>query len=461
MDDKNLLEAKYTAPSGKEFNFLWENALSKTTELKTGTFTFPDRDGAHVQHQGGGAVSFPMTCIFNGDGHVKKADEFEAALLEKDIAELQHPVYGIIKVIPTGNISRSNDLISSINESHVTITFTETITDDPVKLEAVTADELINDFDEFMEAAAADFAENLSIDNISEQLLLQSILETQSDLLNENLGGIASNSPNFLTAIKELKNNIKSIMKKREDLTVKALNVARLALHIMKMPSRLIININEKIKGYSLFKAQIASQFKNDPFGINNIKNTFLSTRLFLTGAAASFASGMALSIATNAANSRQEASGGGASAENAGAGRTAGGANTGSGARITGGGSGVLSRESAVEVALQLKEYFNTIQEFEDEKIEKNNFIDANANTYLLLNQLVYNSINLILNVSFSLPMRRTIKLETDRNFIELCAELYGSVDNYFLDKLIIENNLNIDDLEIIPMGREVSYYV
>jgi archaellum component FlaC len=460
MDDKNLLEAKYTAPSGKEFIFLWENALSKTTELKTGTFTFPDRDGAHVQHQGGGAVSFPMTCIFNGDGHVKKADEFEAALLEKDIAELQHPVYGIIKVIPTGNISRSNDLINSINESHVTITFTETITDDPVKLEAVTADKLMNDFDEFAEAAAADFAENLSIDNISEQLLLQSILETQSDLLNENLGGIASNSPNFLTAIKELKNNIKSIMKKREDLTVKALNVARLTLHITKIPSRLIININEKIKGYSLLKAQITSQFKNDPFGINNIKNSFLSTRLFLTGAAASFASGMALSIATNAANSRKETSGG-ASAENAGAGGTAGGANAGSGARINSGGSGVLSRESAVEVALQLKEYLNAIQEFEDEKIEKNNFIDANANTYLLLNQLVYNSINLILNVSFSLPMRRTIKLETDRNFIELCAELYGSVDNYYLDKLIIENNLNIDDLEIIPMGREVSYYV
>jgi hypothetical protein len=56
---------------------------------------------------------------------------------------------------------------------------------------------------------------------------------------------------------------------------------------------------------------------------------------------------------------------------------------------------------------------------------------------------------------------MQRSITLNRDRNFIELCAELYGGVDNYYLDRFISENNLNIDELEIIPMGREVSYYV
>jgi hypothetical protein len=56
---------------------------------------------------------------------------------------------------------------------------------------------------------------------------------------------------------------------------------------------------------------------------------------------------------------------------------------------------------------------------------------------------------------------MRRTIILDRDRNFIELCAELYGTVDNYYLDRFISENDFSIDELEIIPMGREVSYYV
>jgi len=77
------------------------------------------------------------------------------------------------------------------------------------------------------------------------------------------------------------------------------------------------------------------------------------------------------------------------------------------------------------------------------------------------MLNQLIYNSINLIFNVALSLPMKRIIKLNYDRNIIELCAEIYGSVDNFFIDKLIVENNLSIDDMEILPMGREVFYYV
>jgi hypothetical protein len=206
----------------------------------------------------------------------------------------------------------------------------------------------------------------------------------------------------------------------------------------MKTPSRITINISEKIKGYTQLISEITSQFKNDPFGVNNIKNSFASTRLVLTGAVASVASGAALSITERAANG----SGGSTDGE-------------------AGNSGGVLSRESAIAVAVQLKELLNTIQDFEDKKIEQNNFIDTNANAYFALVELVYNSINLILNVSFSLPMRHIIKLDRDRNIIELCAELYGSIDNYFFDRLIIENNLNIDDLEIIPMGREVAYYV
>lgn len=464
MNDRDLLEAKYTAPSGKEFTFFWEK-LSRTTELKTGVFPFPDRDGAHVQHQGGGAVSYPMTCIFNGEGHVQTANDFELALHEREVAELQHPVYGIKKVIPTGNISRDNDLINNVNESHVTITFTETITDDPVNLEAVTADELAESFDDFMEASAVDFAESLTVENISEQLLIQSSLNMQTSILNDNLSALAPGEPDFLTTMGELKNSIKTMFNKAEKLTQKYLNTARLALNAMKLPSKFTINILEKMRGYTMLISQIQAQFRNDPYGINNIKNAFASTRLVLSGAVASLAIGSALGIAQNATNNKQEAnSGGGGTFSAAGGGivNNSGGGAAGGGSGAAGGNSGgVLSREAAVAVALQLNNLLSTIQNYEDEKIEKNNFIDSNATAYLMLNQLVYNSINLIFNVALSLPMKRIIKLTYDRNIIELCAEIYGSVDNFFIDKLIVENNLSIDEMEIISMGREVFYYV
>jgi hypothetical protein len=450
MNDRELLEAKYTAPSGKEFTFLWE-VSEKETPLKTGIFIFPDKDGGHVQHQGRGPASFPMTCIFNGDNNIKMANDFEEALAERDVAELQHPVYGIKKVIPTGNIKRKEDCINLINESHVTITFTETITDDePAKLEAVASDELENDFEEFSEAAAADFAESITAETIGEQLQLQSVLDDQADMLNDNLSGIVSSSDvtgevtknnkyaAFVTSMKELKDTIKTMFENIEGVVQKGLNIGRLALNLMKLPSRIIININEKIKGYTQLVTQMINQFRNDLFGINNIKNSFASTRLVLTGAIASVASGSALSIAESAVGNNNSSSGAAYFSV-----------------------TGVLSRETAVSVALELNNLLQAIQDFEDTKIEQNTFIDCNASSYLLLMELVHNSIELILNVSFSLPMRRTVALDRDRNFIELCAELYGSVEPYYIDKFISENDFNLDELEIIPMGREVSYYV
>jgi prophage DNA circulation protein len=216
--DDHLLEAKYTSPGGDEFIFSWEK-VEKQTELKTGVYTFPDKDGAHVQHQGGGVVTFPMTCIFSGDDFFDRADRFEAALLERGTGELQHPVYGIRKVKPTGNIKREDDLVGNANESVVTITFTETITDEETPaLDAVTEDEIETEYEDFADTAAADFAESITTENASEELAFQSVLETQTDAISESVGDIATGSgvsgkdkAEFISTRRELKNNIKGL----------------------------------------------------------------------------------------------------------------------------------------------------------------------------------------------------------------------------------------------------------
>jgi len=156
--DKTL-EAKYISPSGKEFPFHYEK-VSRETNLKTGIFEFPDRDGAHVQHQGAGARSFPLACIFSGDDYMEKADAFEAMLIERGVAELQHPTYGTIKVVPTGDIEREDDPVNRLGESTVTITFTETIVDEETgELTEVAAQEISEDLEKFTEAAATGFAD--------------------------------------------------------------------------------------------------------------------------------------------------------------------------------------------------------------------------------------------------------------------------------------------------------------
>jgi hypothetical protein len=494
-----ILEAKYTSPGGNEAMFEYET-VSRETELKTGVFTFPGVDGAHVQHQGMGARSFPLTCIFSGAGCMDDADAFEAMLIETGVGELQHP-YGTIKVTPTGNIKREDDLVGGINQSTVTVTFTETLTDDAGEgeLEAVAAEDIEKKEEEFSEAAAADFALGLTTDaegtsiadkygtdesgvdmTIDEQLAAQSALAEQTQTIVENLEPLAAADkkayPNWLASVKELKSNIQNMYKKTLDAAgkvekfyVKALNIARLTLRIMKTPARLANSLALKIAGYSQVTAQLINQFKNDPFGTRKIANAFTIARLGLTAALASIASGAAISVVEAAASSAKSKSAGNASPSTAGvvaassggsgAGKSGGTAQSGAGNANTSG--GVMSREAAVEAAAAVENIFEKIAVFSDEKIAKNTFIDNDASAALSLQELTQQSVRLIMEAAFSLAMQKTITLGRDRQIIELCAELYGTVDTGVIDSFIQQNNLNIDEIGLMPMGREVSYYV
>jgi prophage DNA circulation protein len=517
-----IQEARYTSPSGEEAVFSWEKGKRKTT-LKTGVYTFPGRDGAHVQHQGAGDRIFPLVCIFSGPDCMEKADAFEAMLIERGTAELQHPLYGTLKVVPTGDIEREDDPVNKNGESTVTITFTETIDDEEAAgLNEVAAEAIDEKFEEFSEAAATDFAETLAAAgddaaNLSDQLAIQAALEAQTQSIIDNLEPLAKvdkkKFSEWIASAKELKDKIKNLYKKGmsyagkvESLYVKALNIARLTLRLMKLPSDIFVSLAEKIKGYSNLTANLINQYKNDPFGVEKIKNAYATASLAITGAVAAIASGSALTVAEVAAmtgaTSRKSvvgygsaasiggdtgggsggggsggggsggggSGGGGSGGGGSGGGGSGGGGSGGGGSGSSSGGigspgsavsrsAGTASREEAVEAANMIAAFMETATEFQDSKIAQNAFVDTDTAAALSLNELVYTSIQLILNTSFALPMQKTITLDRDRQVIELCAELYGSTD--YLDDFIIENNLNIDEIELLPMGKKVSYYV
>ena len=100
-----------------------------------------------------------------------------------------------------------------------------------------------------------------------------------------------------------------------------------------------------------------------------------------------------------------------------------------------------------------------NAITVFGDARIAQNIFVDANSASYINLKTLVFQSARLIMNASFALPMQRVFTLDRDRQVIELCAELYGTVDH--LDAFIISNNFSNDEIELLPMGTKVMHYV
>jgi hypothetical protein len=380
-----IQEARYTSPGGKEIIFGWETA-KRDTELKTGVFTFPGRDGTNVQHQGAGARTFPLVCIFSGADYMAKADEFEAMLIERGAAELQHPVYGTIKVKPVGRIEREDDPVNKLGQSTVTVTvtFTETIAGEAAaELNETAAAAIDEEYEEFSEAAAADFAAALETENISEQMDITASLETQTQSIIDNLEPIAASGKegfaDWAASAKELKDNIKNLYSKAkrvaaraESVYVKALNTGRLTLRLMKLPSTIAVSLAEKIKGYSTLTANLINQYKNDPFGAEKIKAAYATATLALTGTVAAIASGSALTVAETAAMT---------------------GATSMGIVKNTNMSIGTMSREEAIKTSGQISALLESTDAFKDEKVAaiKINGEDARAAAQTVDNAMVF----------------------------------------------------------------------
>lgn len=430
--ENRINEARYTSPSEKSVTFLYGN-VSREVELKTGLFMFPDKDGAHVQHQGAGATSFPLSCIFNGTDCMETADKFEAMLCERGIGELQHPIYGTHKVVPHGKIKRVDDLVSGLNDSVVEVTFIKIITETVVpKLEQVDSDEIEKLYDDFENIICEDFEKGISSTSIDDELSEKSILNLQIENIKNKLGDLINSNAktfgDFLISVNELKNSVNVIFDKSSGVVNGGLNTARFILNLMRYPSRVAINVSEKIKGYSSLIAVLVEQFKNDPFGKTMAVNSIMTARLSLGAAIGSLASGVALQISENVVSEKKEF-------------------------------NNIVSRSDALNAVASIENLFLTIKKFDDEKVKSNKFVDKNTDAYFILYNLIYKSMLLILNSSFALPMQRSVVLDRDRQLIELSAELYGSVD--YVDNLIFENKLVADEIVLLPMGKEITYYV
>lgn len=431
------VQVKYTSPSGREFSFYYENDLQTETDLKTATFTFPGRNGAYIQPLGRGGRRFPFSCTFYGANCIERADAFEAALCETGYGNLEYPTGQSYKVVPTGTIKKNNNLVTSANRSIVEITFAETITDEKFPTDSVQSDDAIAEAESsFKEAAAAEFSYSLAINNTSEFLNTKAVLEEQEQVVQETLERVALANPESFPDFKAIKTalnrNIREFVDDIENISESAKTIAIQICKLISLPAKAPVSALSKIESYASIAASLAKNFVRVPIGLNNLKNQYAVTKLHLQSLVIS------ISGATAALVNADESDG------------------------------GFASRESAVSAAIELAELLDRVQDYCDARIraiqaiENENPVSTFAETseaYSAMQEAAYLSIAHILNHSFTLKMRHVIVLDRDRQVLELLAELYGSVDEH-LDEFISDNRLNINEIALIPTGREVAYY-
>lgn len=425
-------EAAYTSPGGKRMVFNYEGGVERTTALKTAENTFPDVDGSEIQSLGLGGKKFPMTAIFSGADCLADADAFEDMLCERGYGVLEHPVYGKHTVVPTGEIGRSDDLVSALNESRVKVTFSETISDRTFPDSDVAAEDALDAAAEaYEDAAAAAFADLIETGTVDDEIQLQSVLKTQTNTLFKGVTQVAEQAPDpesrrsLLRAVADCKESVAGWIGKADKLASNAVETARVVIRTARIPSQVAIAALAKIEGYASIITDIIKNVKKDPVGAKAVANQYAATMTALGGLVSALASGTAKTAARNAGIEE----------------------------------GGFVSRADVLLAADSITSLFGDCTAYMDSQVATDSFVDTGAG-YAELLEVIVTSVQLLQTVAFALPVARVVTLDRDRQLLELLCELYGMEAFDHIDQFITDNELTADEIVLIPMGREVRYY-
>jgi len=400
-------EAAYTSPSGTRFAFLFEDT-SKIFGNRTSAFEFPNVDGALIQHLGNIGRRYPLKIFFSGPDYDLETDEFEKALSEKGIGVLETPLYGVVNVVPFGQITRRDNLKTAANQSIVEVTFWET---KGIIFPTVIANPLSqvqNGIAEYNIAAAETLEENTVLDKQLERQTFEDGYLALADRTKTKLDPIANVQNDvrqqFNTIDRSINNGIDALVK--DPLTLGFQTVA-----LVQSPARARANITAKLASYRSLVDDIVAGTGS----LNLSSNDFHTSDLF----ASSYVTGSVLSSINNEFD----------------------------------------TKPGALSAAEEILDQFSLVVAWRDANFDNLGQNDT-GESYQKLLDTVSIAAGFLVELSFSLKQERKLTLTSARTMVDLVGELYGSVDDQ-LDFFIDSNELSGSEMLELPAGREIVYYV
>jgi prophage DNA circulation protein len=394
---------------------LYEDVSQSVTKQTSG-YNFPDASGTYVQDLGHSGRRYPLRVIFWGADHDQEARAFESALLERGAGKLEHPLYGVIDVVPYGDIKTRDRLKTAANQSVLEVTFWATIgllyptsqTDPAAEVQAAV--------EEYTEAAAEEFGAAADLDSAVEQASFTSTYESLLDSAEAGLQAIAEVQDNVARQFNAI---VSSINRGIDVLVAQPLTLARQTISMILAPARAAASIKARLSAYANLASALISGDNAvvSPGGYDaRPSNQFHTANLF----ASSYVIGAVVSAINNQFETKPEAL---AAAEE------------------------ILAQRDAV-VAWQEANYGSLGETDTGAAYQK-----LQAATTLTAGYLV--------EISFSLKQERVITLDRDRTVIDLAAEVYGEVDDDVIDFLLASNALVGDEILNLPQGKDIVYYV
>lgn len=413
-----IKEGAYTSPGGTRIIFDFED-VSRETEKWTTAFAFRGVRDEYVQDNGHGSRKYPLRCIFSGDDCDRLATAFEAALLETGIGRLEHPLYGTFDVVPFGTISRRDGLKDQANVSVVEVTFWTTTRAVYPSGDGDARSEILAALEGFDVAAAQQFAEYTRLQSRLEQANMKAKIRKMLRDISAALSGASSQ---VASVRREFQGYVDLINSGIDVLVGQPLLLAQQMINLTTAPARAIAGIRSRLEGYAdllqrLFQSSRSTSSDRAVSATQRVKvaNDFRATDL----AAMSAVAGTVGSVLRHEFTTKPEAI------------------------------------AAAEEVIRQLDE----LTTWREERFEALGETD-DGGSYQALQEAVALTAGFLVEVSFTLVPERSIVLERPRTALDVCAELYRTVEGDRLDFLITSNDLSGSEIFELPAGKEIFYY-
>jgi hypothetical protein len=426
---ERISEAVIETPDRKRHTFQYGD-LEKNIEKKTSKYRFGDVEGSYVQDFGVGETSFPLTMYFSGKDCDTDAKNFEKSASKKGVCKLDHPVYGLKKVI-IESIKRQDNLKTASGQVIFTLTLTETIIFKIPQQDPNLGLGLLGALQALVDSITTAFNNSFLGQFVNAVIDAANTITAIVNDIVASIEFIASGIDGLTSAIYDIQRFITDNM---SALLEAPFTLAGAINSLIQAPGNAIDNIESIYDMYMNMYDGVTSQSSpsapasgaavNTPISANNAAiNTMVVSSI--VGA-----------VCNSAINTSPET-------------------------------SGLTTRSDAINFAVKIMDFYYEAQEYMDslQELNENNSLEY---SFVVDSQLTYNLKNVValtvqnlVSLAFSLKQERIIYTEKEYNLFELSYKLYGSSKDEYIQAIIDNNELSGTDILMIPQDREIKYYV
>lgn len=414
MGLKDLQTASIKSSTGQTVDFEFEDIVT-SVDNKTSVFELANGDGTYIQSRGKTSLRLPMNCIFSGVNYEDASEAFLNILLTPGISILTHPIYDSVNVIPISTIERTDALKTAANQVVYRVEFWETI---DINEEAVSEETAYQALDNLNEASYLSFEASAELGDPKEQAnfryrVLEDInsFKTQMKAASEKVEAVQ----------KKIENQSDSILRGVDSLVGDPLSLAMQTLVLIGEPRRTKNLMTDKLKAYkNLSDIILEKTFETTVASIND----FHLKRITCQAIIANIAVGSIENTEWETKNEFLEAA----------------------------------EELSAIFDSFRLW-YDNSYDDIESTTLGKST--NDVGSGILELKKLIAICIKNLITKSLQAKTEIRYKLASVRTALDLCYELYGSLDWSVFDKFVRQNSIVCNEFHFLPRGREIVYYI